>query len=354
MAVIIYLDTNALHGDLLMKGTKARDFLDVLKPGLIEVALSRVVLAEARTNAERQAQTAADDLRKAIQQVARKTATSTEKLAKHAEHTADALLEEAKSALAPLLSNAAFRMLPWSLVHPRELVAQELAERRPMLKKPAGTVGMRDTLIWLDLLDDLQDRPSSWAVLVSADGGYWDNESGALHADLLEDLEGRGINHESVSIVRDLASAKIEAQRMAKVITQQQSFASDMFLDYLRSADQLNWTGYFDPSRGWVEADTFPAAITHIEEPVVSSVEVDVIESVSTDMPARCVGYIYVHVEGWMPTADYFSGEHPEIERDGGEVDDHYAAVSTYRRVRVEALADLDQGEITEAEFTFA
>lgn len=63
--------------------------------------------------------------------------------------------------------------LPWPEAPLRPLVERELARRRPFLDMKDGTVGQRDAVIWLGLLDLAVSRPGDEIVFLTSDRGSW-------------------------------------------------------------------------------------------------------------------------------------------------------------------------------------
>jgi hypothetical protein len=274
---------------------------------------------------------------------------------------AELLATKSQSPLADLVSHSATHVLVWPRVSARELVERELDERRPTKLSGDQSVGLRDTVIWHTILEDIDlDDPGSIAILVTNDTGFLNSDKSMLHDHLINDLESRQIDPDRVVVQRDLAGATLEAQKFARRISKRDAIVRKEFLNYMRSLDRLDWFGHFDAREGdWSNAETFPAeAPSYLEQGQVVAVDVEGVESVSNSDPAKCIGHAVLSFDGSMPTHEYFSGDHDDVEWYDGDVEDHYLTVSISRRVRVEATVEVDMAKqealVVEASFEWA
>lgn len=192
--IVIYLDTNALYADPRMTGRASQNLLSLLERGSIEVWLSPVVVAEVERQLHESATEAVNKIESAIR-----------KLPRYFDDVDDALTTaitapfgvQAQQALLPLLAHPACKVLDWSGASAQELVQRELERRRPTLVKSGQSVGLRDTVIWHDLLDMLSDLMSDDEVIfVTDDGGYLDGDT--LATSLVEEVEKRVQGAESI------------------------------------------------------------------------------------------------------------------------------------------------------------
>lgn len=353
----IYPDTNAFFADPTLRRKYSKDFLAVLEPGVVEVRLSPVVVAETRRHTTRSAAEAVKDLRKAIQAIAQNWSSATDALRQDADEIAAKLQVEGDAPLRDLLENAATTVLGWPSVSAEHLVKRELDGRRPTKLHGDQTVGLRDTVIWHSILEDLDlTDVGSVAILVTKDRGFLSADGSELHPDLVQDLEAYEVELDRLVVRPDLAGATLEAQIFTQRISTRDAMVQEAFLDYLRSIDKLSWFGRFDPrDGGWITAETAPAeAPRYLEEGQVLAVDIEDIEPVSNGSPIICVGHVVVTFEGSMPSYEYFSGDY-DVELYDGAIEDHYVSVTTWKRVRVEAQIEVDstglRAEIVHASF---
>lgn len=183
--IVIYPDTNALYGDPRMRGRTSQDLLSVLEPGKVEVWLSPVVVAEVERKLRESAAEAAKDIESALGKMPHQFDRVDTSLV---EKVTTPLITQAQQALTPLLAHPACKVLDWSNVSAQELVQRELERRKPTLLKGTQSIGLRDTVIWHDLLDMLSDLTFiDEVIFVTADGGYLSD--GELDSSLARELE---------------------------------------------------------------------------------------------------------------------------------------------------------------------
>jgi hypothetical protein len=69
-------------------------------------------------------------------------------------------------------------------------VKRELDYRRPFLRKEVGTIGHRDTVIWLGLVELAKSFPGDTIFFVTNDDGFKENKK--LHPELIAEIETAG------------------------------------------------------------------------------------------------------------------------------------------------------------------
>lgn len=344
----IYPDTNAFFTDPLLRRRFSKNFLKVLSPGIVEVGLSPVVVAETERHTVAAAAEAVRVLRKALRAVEHEWDSDTSAAKVEVEELASRVIGEGAEPLAALLAHKATRILRWSRVAAKDLVQRELDGRRPTKLQGDQTTGLRDTVIWHTILDDLDlEDPNSIAIVVTKDGGFLNAAKDHLHQDLLDDLEELVDEPERVIYQPDLAGATLEAQKFAKLITEREAAIREEFLTHMRNLERVNWFGRVNARGDRADSDTYPAEAPHyLEEGQVVAVDIEDIESISNSDPSTVVGYAMITFEGSMPTYEYFSGQYDEVEWYDGEVEDHYLTVSLSMRVRVEAEIEVDMSNM--------
>lgn len=339
--IVIYPDTNALHSDLLMQRKLSSEFLELLDEGVVEVRLSPVVVAEA----DRQ-------VRESMEAASREITTSIAK-AKRAfglpESSTKALLSTltgdiaavSDRVLAPLLAHDACSVIEWSHVSARDLVERELERRKPVLEKSGQSVGLRDTIIWhglLDLLDTL-DSGDDFVIFVSADSGF--TTDGALHDELEEEVDGGWWDGNHLRVATSLASAVLEARKLANLIGEREGTLSAALISYIECFDGSEW-GFFP--RGMnvsYHGASFPYGM---EEAMLISVDGVEVDRVGDRNPAECVGYADFTFSGRMHPMDFQNADHSVVEMTGGDADglEVYVEFTARAEIVVEVEFDLE------------
>ena len=332
--MIIYPDSNAFFSDWRMTRQYSQDFLAVLAPGVVEVGLSPVVLAEIKRKATQEAETALSAFRKATRSLDRNWGSAPALADGELDRIGSALRAQSENALNSLIADLACRVLDWSDVTVRELVERELQGLRPAKLSGDQTIGFRDSVIWQTILDDaaVLDEDDI-IVLVSKDGGFL-SQTRTLHADLEADLRKRGLDPTRASVQPDLAGVTLEAQTFRKLLSDRDAEARDAFLDYVRSFTEKDWssrTGDLDWS-----AVAFPNDFYNMDGVHVIAADIEDVESEVGADSVLCSVIVELTFEGSMEASEYFSGEY-DVEWHGGEAGDPHLSVSTSRHVRFEA-----------------
>lgn len=334
MRMVIYPDSNAFFSDWRMTRQYSQDFLAVLAPGVVEVGLSPVVLAEIKRKATHEAETALSAFRKATRSLDRNWGSAPTLADGELDRIGTSLRAQSENALSPLIADLACRALDWSEVRVRELVERELEGLRPTKLSGDQTIGFRDSVIWQTIVDDASTLDEDDViVLISKDGGFL-SQTKTLHTDLEADLRKRGFDPARASVQPDLAGVTLEAQTFRKLLSERDAEARDAFLDYVRSFTEEDWssrTGDLD----WSEA-AFPNDFYNMDGVHVIAVDIEDVESEVGADSVLCAVIVELTFEGSMEASEYFSGA-PEVEWHGGDFGDPYLSVSTTRHVRFAA-----------------
>lgn len=300
--IVIYLDTNALYADPRMTGRSSQDLLSLLGPGGIEVWLSPVVVAEVERQLDESATEAVNKIESAIR-----------KLPRHFDDVDEALTKaitapfgvQAKQALLPLLEHPACKVLDWSGVSAQELVRRELERRRPTLVKSGQSVGLRDTVIWHDLLDMLSDlMPDDEVIFVTDDGGYLDGDT--LVASLVGEIEARVCSAESIV---DGGTTHVQVLRGISHVYEQ--LADRSVRDKAIRLALVGMVEHLDEEL-WrrrdiaVRSAILPPGFTN---PTLEATERIEIVSIGDGEPALCVARALLVFHGTVSTYDYIETE---------------------------------------------
>ena len=292
--IVIYPDTNSLYGDLLMRGRSSGELLALLSPGEIEVRLSPVVVEEARRQLQERAHVAVQGIRQSARRVRKDFDPVPDEIT---EQLITGIEAQSSSALKPLLEHPACKMLPWSTVSARVLVARELDGRRPTLLKGDHTVGLRDTVIWHDLLE-LVDRlgDEHQVIFITADKGFLDD--GALHPDLVAEVGSLRLPAARLRVVADLA----RAATVVGTLTDRERALRTTLLDTVQFLDRDLWLNR--------DETVNEAPLPHeLRNPTLEAVEGVEILAIGDGEPARCVATALLAFHGVVDMEDVLSIE---------------------------------------------
>lgn len=359
MKIKVYLDTNALYSDHFIEKDYSRDFLSLLCEDRVEVCVSPMVVAEKRRQVSVAVKADAKKLRKDVSEIAQKWGVDRSLISDQVDALVSSMEERASHALGPLLDHPACTVLPHSAVTAEELVQRELDELRPTKLSGDQSTGLRDTVIWHTILEDLEEGSDDVLILVTNDKGFLRADKGGLHAHLVADLEDHEVEPHRFMTQPDFVSTNLAIRELTEVISKREATIQRAFLDYLQQIDTLDWSDRELPDGSWQEAETYPVQIpANMVEAQVTMIEVESVDEPTSQHPSRCGAVVSVIFEGFMSSSEYFAEEESEVEWDGGGLDDPYISVSLTLSVRVEANAQFDVGDqsvhIEEPEFMFA
>jgi hypothetical protein len=337
--IVIYPDTNALHSDLFMQRKLSGELLALLDEGVIEVRLSTVVVAEA----DRQARERVEEIRAKITTSVVRAKRSLGLGESLTEQLVGALTAEiavmGDKALAPLLAHGACEVIDWPDVSAQELVERELERRKPILDKNGQSIGLRDTIIWhglLELLDTL-DSNDDFVVLVTADGGFV--KDGALHGELQEEIDGAWLDSNHLRVATSLASAVLDAAKLASLIGERQGTLSAALIRYIEQFDGNEW-GYFPRD---MNVSSHGASVPYgMEDAMVISVDGVEVDHVGDGNPAECIGYADFTLAGRMSPMDYMDADHSNLDMTGGDINGYEITVEFTARAEIVAEIEFD------------
>lgn len=299
--IVIYPDTNALFQDPRMRSKMSSDLIAMLKPGEIELWISPVVVAEIERQLREAASGAVENVRKAFRSLRPKfDDVDGELLGKILEP----LEVQGKQALTPLLSNPACKVLDWSKVSAQELVHRELERRKPTLLKDNQSVGLRDTVIWHDLLEMLPKLTMTDEVIfVTRDKGYLEGDS--LDASLATEIDQRGQKYGGPVTPFPNLDVMPSLNHVVEVLSSHSPRQKAIRLALLEMVEHLD-------EELWRKGDVsvrsahLPRGFNAPTLEAVSGVE---IVKIGTGQPAACIAQANLVFHGIVPAFDYFELE---------------------------------------------
>lgn len=369
--LIIFPDANALFGDPLLTKDGGRALLGALRPGAAEMHISPVVMAElARQRADR-VRTEAEGVRARLEKLGRLASADP----KPAVDATDALVSEALQwgdrRWAEITGAPAVVALPWPQTPLRELVERELARRRPYIDKKDGSIGQRDTVIWLGLLAVAEDRPHDDIVFVTADNGFLDRH--ALHPDLMDDLRAASVARvpkvlNSLEAAKELVddavaraaapAAAPHAQATLDAAAWRRAAVVEAAHEFCQSLAELPWIPEFDPRDGGDEPPPYdadlPPQLTEVhvvqtEGPL--DTRVDDLSDADADADATATFDVAVYFDGFIDKADWYTDDIDGVDLWDGDWNDYVVNVTAARRLTFAAdvLVSGDDAEVTSA-----
>lgn len=355
--LILFPDTNVLFTDPLFASERASALLDELKLGEIEVRLSPVVLAELRRHCSDRAASTREQGKKLVEAVRRHpSGPDTAEIVAALEDAQKQLDDESELVLAPLLDHPATELLDWPRANSEDLVRRELDRRRPTIETQRGSIGLRDTLIWQNLLEVVDEFPEASVLLITQDHGFFDEARPVLHSDLIEELE----EHEAVervTVVEGLPAALLETLKFKDVVTVRTAHITETLISYAQQLCELQWGWAYNARDGLTQGETAPATLpSYLEDSSLTFVEFLKVVDIGDGIPARCFFEAHLEFDASMSSSEYFAGEYPDVEWWDGEIEDSLIAVHTEREALIEVSVSYDpeRGSVDDVEFISA
>lgn len=224
--MLIVPDTNALFGDPLMLSDHSQKILALSQDAESAFVMSPVVVGEIRRQYLENHAVAAKTMSAQLRRFARTSGVDADQAAEAVQALGPAAEAAWKSRVDGLVGAGAWRLAEWPDCRADELVARELERRRPFIVTDKGSIGLRDTLIWLGVVQLLEETSEEPIVFVTKDNGFLDKSG--LHSDLAQDLVDAGIDDDRLHIVTSLGA-------LTPVLTQEISRVED------ERSDRLGW-----------------------------------------------------------------------------------------------------------------
>ncbi|WP_307213763.1 PIN domain-containing protein [Microbacterium testaceum] len=335
--IVIYPDTNALHSDLLMQRKLSGELLDLLDEGVVEVRLSPVVVAEADRQVRESVEATRKEITTSVAKAKRSLGLPDASTNTLLSTLAGEITAMRGKALAPLLAHDACEVIEWSDVSAQDLVERELERRKPVLEKSGQSIGLRDTIIWHGLLELLEtlDSDNDFVIFVSADGGFI--KDGGLHDELEEEVDGAWWDGSRLRVASSLASAVLEAGKLASLIGEREGTLSAALIDYIERFDGIEWGSFPRNMTVTHQSANLPYGM---EDAMLISVDGVEVDHVGDGNPAECIGYADFTLSGRMSPMDYMDADHSNLDMTGGDINGY--EVSVEFTARAEFIAEIE------------
>lgn len=337
--IVIYPDTNALHSDLLMQRKLSSELLQLLDEGVVEVRLSPVVVAEADRQVRESVEATLKDITTSVTKAKRGLGLPEASTKALLSALAEEITAMGDKALAPLLAHDACEVIEWSGVSAQDLVERELERRKPVLEKSGQSIGLRDTIIWHGLLELLEtvDSDDDFVIFASADGGFI--KDGGLHDELEEEIDGAWWDGNRLRIASSLASAVLEAGRLASLIGEREGTLSAALIDYVERFDGIEWGSFPRDMNVTHHSANVPYGM---EDALLVSVDGVEVDHVGDGNPAECIGYADFTFSGRMSPMDYLDADHSNLDMTGGDINGYEVSVEFTARAEIIAEVEFD------------
>lgn len=367
--LIVFPDTNALFGDPLLSAEAGRALLGSLQPGVAEMHISPVVIGELARQRTEQVRTEADAVRTRLEKLAHLAGSDPRTAIDAAEVLATEALQSGDRRWDEITAAPAVVAMPWPQTPLRDLVERELARRRPYIDKKDGSIGQRDTVIWLGLLALAVDRPSDDLLFVTADKGFLDGN--ALHPDLLDDLRAAGVA-KPPKVLKSLEAAKeLVSDAVARSVAPEPAPDANAALDaaawrratvveaaheFCQALADLPWIPEFDPRDGGDEPPPYdadlPSQLTEVHVlQTEGPLDTNVNGQVDSNGNMEVTFDVAVYFDGFIDKADWYADDIDGVELWDGDWNDYVVNVTAARRLTFAADVTLsgDGAEVTSA-----
>lgn len=374
--ITVVLDSNAFHGARWLTSIAGQNLTRLAGAGSCQVSLPQVVVDELERQHREALTKQRDEAKTALSEI-KSVVNIDDIIAKF-----DQVLDEVSVERDALLAQPGICTVPVPENITRVLVNRDLQRRRPFTE--IGTVkksfGFRDSVIWETLLDmAASDDTEDTIFFVTKDAGFLTKNVSErkLHADLLQDLDERGIGRGRVVVIDTLgnvveaintaiaeaeavaAEAKAAANPPDEVGHQLASLLRGYAVDAAHRAelvrvataalealvskeitDELGYGGDYR-SPDFVQF-SYPSAM---ESAMI--VAIDLESDFAFDLPNGDMvtgrADVILSIEGNTYKADYFVDGDDALEL-VGELNDHYFETSTSVRARAVIEIDIEGG----------
>ncbi|TFD45380.1 DUF4935 domain-containing protein [Cryobacterium frigoriphilum] len=373
--ITVILDSNAFYGARWLTSIAGQNLIGLAAAGSCQVALPRVVVDELERQHREALGKQRDEAKAALSEV--------ESLVNIDDIRAkfDQLLDEVSVERDALLARTGIRAAPVPANITRDLVDRDLQRRRPFIETgKKKSLGFRDAVIWETLLETVAlDESEDTNFFVTRDVGFLTKNVSEqkLHADLLRDLDDRGMGRDRVVVIDTLANVveavnaavaaaeaeAAEAKAAANPLDEAEShLASLLRVDAVAAAHRAELvrvaTGALEALVGkeindelGYGGDYRPPDFVHFDYPSAMEsamiVAIDLESNFIFDPPNGDIvtarADVILSIEGNTYKADYFMNGDDDVEL-VGELNDHYFETSTSIRARSVIEIEIEGG----------
>jgi hypothetical protein len=340
--ILVSLDANALYGDPLLLKPFCQRLLAHAGAGVCEVHMSPVVLAELDRRLAADMGGEHDAVETRIRTVGDRYQVPVTEMLSELDALRSAARDRVDARREELRTAPGFFVQPWPEESVPSVVERELARRRPFLDiEKVGTIGHRDTIIWLGTVQLADERPDDDVIFVTKDKGFLEKDD--LHHHLREDLEQVGVTAARVRRMPDIYSVvNFLDTAAAEVVDKRRAAARAAIRQALHEyteelAKDVQWGWEWDPRDGGRSEPSLDADLPEdMEEVTVDYVETQLEVTITPDnpesgQPVECKHRVQISFTGFMAKSDWFSEDYHGIELWDSDFNDHYVVVAAHR-----------------------
>lgn len=343
MRIVIWPDTNSLFGDPYLKNAAGQKIRGNISDGNCEVHFSPIVMKEVQRKIDDSLDEELARIKSRSDRSRRIHGVNNEALKIAARKYDEKLRRHVVKEMDQLTALNGVQLAPWPTVSAPELAERELGRRRPFLDGPTGTVGFRDALIWLGLVELLETADDISVIFATQDQGFLDKRS-KLHPSLQQELAERGIAASRVHTAPHLFAAASVVDVLRKAADARLETAKTAIYDTTEDLRTQAWGYTFDPRSGSSESPQYEIGLpAEMESVVVLSAEFEMAGPLSETENNIYVGTYEasLELEGVMAKSTWYSQEFGDLELWDGELNDHFLSVYTVRTIEVTAQVEL-------------
>lgn len=343
----ILFDSNALFDDPLLEHGAVARVLEILEPAHAVLLLSPVVEAELRRHYLDQVNGLSAAVESRLKRLARLAGNDVTDLLEQTREIQQNAAERWAARWQQLSREGLVERVDWPEITARELAERELARRRPFLEKDAGTVGQRDALIWLSVLEAAVESGEA-VVFVTMDKGFLEKDGG-LHPHLTEELRSSGVGGQ---VTRTHSFAGLIPLLVAELETSgweewRASAVEAAISDGLRDLAEDAFAPFWDPREGAEMPPQFDIGlpptgndwtIMYAEGPTALVMGTAPYGSTKIDVEFTAdVGF-----DGFMAKSEWYADDHPGLDLWDADWNESLASVEAHIPLRVRATVSID------------
>lgn len=328
-------DANTLYSDPLLLNTLSQRLLWHVEKGTCEVHLSPVVVAELDRRLRDQLGAEHDSFIARVDKMGRQHQKPVGALLAELEKFRSTVSEQIDVRREEFAGLAGYFVQHWPSHDVQAIVERELARKRPFIdKEKAGTIGHRDTIIWLGVLALADSHPDDTILFVTQDKGFLGDDG--FHKDLQEDLTSLNIAVDRVLRLRDLYSVVNILDKQLEN-DQRRAAIRQALHDYNDVLAKMQWgSEEFDPRGNDIEPDIdaeLPGAMLTVLVGDIETLADPVIEldTCQIDEPIFCTHQVAISFMGDMEKGNWYIDDYPGVELWDDDLNDHYVSVDAYR-----------------------
>lgn len=319
----VVLDSNAIHTDPWLSSDVGRVLVRLAESGSCTLIVPEVVRDELYRQRRDAARASHGEASKGIRAMARAGVNVSDTDA-HLHASFDRIESDIAAAFATLFDRNGVELESTPDVSVAQIVERDLARRRPFQEithqQKTKSLGFRDVVIWETVLAVLApDRGFDKVLFVTADKGFLTSDSMSLHADLIEDLDVRGIDSGRLATVKNVPNANAEIEATAAYAAKVTAATNALYeLIGEEVGVQLAYGGDYE------RPDFVEFEVPGIESPYITDITQITEFSFKSEGPLiTATTDAEISLEGAIFKGDWFMDDSESIEI-VGELNNHY------------------------------